>query len=154
MGTPGEGSNADWTPSNDFCQNFEQAIADFDLSVFNSSYDIAEVPVSEVQYKPVLSTFNKTESLEFRISQIEEEIGIFNLVFWGVHQTDRAAEILSSLCRDLFHWDISERDFLVIHRVKARKIGVLVKLPSLSLKQRLLAKSIELSFHGIFVGLD
>ena len=91
----------------EFCPDFAQAIADFDLSILNSSYDSIEVPIgqnSEARRESVLPIFTETDSLVFRISQIEEQLGVFNLVFWGV-QADRASEFLSTLCKNLFSWD-------------------------------------------------
>ena len=68
--------------------------------------------------------------------------------------TSRAVEVLLSICRDPFDWDISERDLIVVHRLNSRRVGVLIRLSSLDLKRRFLLKSGELKTYGIIVSLS
>ena len=143
-------------PSSDSCLNFSQAIADFDLSVFGSLEDINKVDVSrnsETERQTVIPGFFKKDSLVFRVSQLEDRLGIFYLSFWGLWAS-RAAEFLSLFCRENFNLDISERDFVVVHQLNAPRVGVLIQLSSLQLKQQILSRGVKLAIHRISVSLD
>ena len=151
------GVNSDPFPSEEFCGDFTQSIADFDLSVFSSVQDSTEVHTSlsnEIGHQTETLVFTKTDSLAFWVSQIEEQLGIFYLSFWGL-RADRAVEVLSSICRDQFDWGVLDSDFIVVQRLSSRRVGVLIRLSSLDLKQRiklLLIKnySFELCFSLFF----
>ena len=112
------GVNSDPFPSDEIRPDFNQFIADFDLSVFESSQDVIELHTSsrsKIEHQKEVPVFTNTDSLAFRISQIEEQLGQFYLSFWGL-RLHRAVEVLLSICRDQFDWDISERDLIVVHR--------------------------------------
>ena len=130
------GVNSDPFPSDEIRQDFIQFIADFDLFVFESSQSVVEVHTSsrsETEHQTDVPVFTKTDSLAFRVSEIEEQLGHFDLSFWGL-RPDRAIEFLFSICRDQFDWDISEGDLIVVHRLSSRRAGVLIRLSSLDLK--------------------
>ena len=133
--------------------DFAQAISDFDLSVFgspdvsiNCSFSDLNIPVS------VIPTVSNTDSLIYRLSQIEEKLGIFCLAIWSGRSLN-LIEFIISLCRNDFNWDVSTSNFIIVHRLEKKRNGMLFRVSFLRLKQQILLKSVEFELRGIFVGL-
>ena len=108
---------------------FEQSIADFDLSIFESASEYPQE--NEVENASVvLNSFpftSKGDSLSARVSHLEELLGIYHLTFWGVY-FENTIETLTFICRTIFGWPVTADDFVVIHRLDDKRSGALLRV--------------------------
>ena len=100
----------------------------------------------------VLPLVSKSDSLIARVSYIEGLLGIHHLAFWGFH-SEGTVGILTGLCQNTFEWDVIEQDFVIIHRLDCGRAGLLVRVSSSDLKERLLGEAYMFECLGFGVGL-
>ena len=112
--------------------SFEQCINDFDLSIFDSVVNVPEIDSSSssVCSTNVLPLVSRSDSLIARVSYVEGLLGIYHLAFWGFH-SEGSMKILVALYRNAFKWDVTEQDFVAIHRLDNGRAGILVRVSSL-----------------------
>ena len=134
--------------------SFEQCIIDFELSIFDSVVNVPEIDSSSscICSSNVLPLVSRSDSLIARVSYVEGLLGIYHLAFWGFH-SEGTIKILVTLCRNAFEWDVTEQDFVAIHRLDNGRAGILVRVSSLNLKERVLERSVSFERLGFGVGL-
>ena len=109
---------------------FLQAVSDFDLSQLESINDSIRCNANSSSVCSVPPIITKSDSLDYRISQIEERLGIFHLIFSRIRCGD-LVRTLVSVCREDFNWEVCDRDFVLIHQVNKNRPRGLVQLSSL-----------------------
>ena len=126
-----------------------QSLMDFYLSLL----DTGSASVSSSGAAPgVVSEApdDSQDSLQYRISDLEERVRVFQFAFRRVLPSV-AVPMLVSACRAVSQLAVSEADFFVVRLLHRRKGGVLVRVPSLALKREILAGRAILWTHGFFV---
>ena len=81
------------------------------------------------------------DSLKLRISDIEDNLSIFQFSFWKVLPSS-APRVLSPLCRELLSFQVSESDFTVVRNLDHRRSGVLVRVFFLFIKDKILRNAV------------
>ena len=118
----------------------ESAIHDFDLELLDS------VPKSVDSVPSVL----KYDSLKLRISEIENALGIYQFAFWKTTAQNSIA-IISSLCRDVLEISVTEKDFSVVRQLDHRRSGVLLRVSSFIIKDKVLSNADVFRSRGFHV---
>ena len=134
--------------------NFEQSVFDFDVTVFDSVVDVPGIgsKSSSGSSSNVLPFASKSDSLIARVSYIEGLLGIHQLAVCGFH-SEGSVGILAALCQNTFEWDVTEQGFVIIHWLDCGRAGLLVRVSSLDLKERLLGEAYTFECLGFGVGL-
>lgn len=86
------------------------------------------------------NSITKLEGLTHRLRRIEEILGIFYMAFWRV-KSDRAIDIIVSLCCERFNWGVYKNDLTIVQLFKIRRAGVLMKISLKQLRDKILIHS-------------
>ena len=123
------------------------SIADFDLSLLepSSSSSLAASGDSTL-FLP------RRDSLQVRVSEIEDRFGVFYVSVRGV-RSSQVVESMTLACQALFDPSISRDSFSVVRVLGSRTPGVLLRVASLELKHRILGCRDALKCRGLVVGL-
>ena len=123
------------------------SVADFDLSLLEPS--ASSSPASAGDSTLFLP---RRDSLQVRVSEIEDRLGVFYVSVRGV-RSSLVVEAMTLACQDLFDPSISRDTFSVVPVLDLRNPGVLLRLASLELKYRILGFKNALKRRGMVVGL-
>ena len=117
----------------------EFSVNDFDLSLLGPTTENSLITANLVY-----------DSLKLRISDIENNLGIFQFSFWKV-LPNNAPRVLSSLCCELLSLQVSENDFTVVRKLDHRRSGVLVRVSSFFIKNNVLRNAVMFRARGFNV---
>ena len=117
----------------------ESAIHDFDELLDSVPKSVDSVP-SVLKY----------DSLKLRISEIENALGIYQFAFWKTTAQNSIA-IISSLCRDVLEISVTEKDFSVVRQLDHRRSGVLLRVSSFIIKDKVLSNADVFRRRGFHV---
>ena len=123
------------------------SIADFDLSLLEPSSSSS--PASSRDSTLFLP---RRDSLQVRVSEIEDRLGVFSVSVRGV-RSSQVVESMTLACQALFDPAISCDSFSVVRVLDSRNPGVLLRVASLELKHRILGCKDALKCRGLVVGL-
>ena len=123
------------------------SVADFDLSLLQPSVSSS----SSSSGDPALFA-PRRDSLQVRISEIEDRLGVFYVSVRGVRPS-RAIESMTLACQELINSSVSHDSFAVVRVLDSRSPGVLLRVASLELKHRILGCKDALKCRGLVVGL-
>ena len=122
-------------------------VLDLDLSLIQPS-------ASSSSFSPDdLAVFApRRDSLQVRISEIEDKLGFFYVSVRGVRPS-RAIKSMTLACQELVDFSVSRDFFAVVRVLDSRSPGVLLRVASLELKHRILGCKDALKCRGLVVGL-
>ena len=123
------------------------SVADFDLSLLEPS----SLRSSSSSEDPALFV-PRRDSLQVRISEIEDRLGVFYVSVRGVRPSG-AIESMTLACQELVDSSVSRDSFAMVQVLNSRSPGVLLRVASLELKHRILGCKDALKCRGPVVGL-
>ena len=124
------------------------SVADFDLSLLGPSS--LSSPASSGDSTLFLP---RRDSLQARVSEIEDRLGVFYVSIRGV-RSSQVVESMTLACQALFDPSISRDSFSVVRVLDSRNPGVLLRVASLELKHRILGFKNALKRRGLVLGLS
>ena len=126
---------------------FADLVLDFDLSLLQpSASSSSSSPSDFAVFVP------RRDSLQVRISEIKDKLGVFYVSVRGVRPS-RAIESMKLACQELFDSSVSRESFAVVRVLDSRSPGVLLRVASLELQHRILGCKDALKCRGLVVGL-
>ena len=126
-----------------------QSLLDFDVSLLSPPSESVALPnsTSEVITEEIDC---RHDSLQLRISDLKEWLGVYQFDFWRVTASHAIATIVF-LCRKVLNLGVSASDFVVVHLLYHRKGGVVLRVNSLELKRVILSSRAVLRTCGFHV---
>lgn len=85
--------------------------------------------------------------------RIEEHLGFFYVAFWKIKVED-AVNTIVTVCRERFNWDVSVNDFEVVQSLECKRAGVLLRVSSMLLRDKILKSSHLFLREGFHVSRD
>ncbi|XP_051162397.1 uncharacterized protein LOC127282264 [Leptopilina boulardi] len=114
---------------------------DLVLTSDNYSDQGSEVPANQsfslfslFEPSPIVASVSQHRLLALRVADLEERLGIFQFAIWKI-PFENAATIISNLCTSIIGIECSAQDFTVIRKLDVKRSGVLVRVPSLMMKE-------------------
>ena len=133
------------------CPSVMESVDDFDLSLLG--------PVEEGESAAKAATVVAfrgaalgRDSVKLRIYEIEDRLGVHQFAFWRASPSV-AVSLLVSLCREELGLQIEEADVTLVRELDCRRCGVLLRVPTVVLKQQILAARDIFKLRGYFVDL-
>ena len=123
------------------------SIANFDLSLLEPSSSS-----SPASFGDSTLFLPRRDSLQARVSEIEDRLGVFYVSVRGV-RSSQVVESMTLACQAVFDPAISCDSFSVVRVLDSRNPGVLLRVASLELKHRILGCKDALKCRGLVVGL-
>ena len=109
---------------------------------------VAKVVVGGVEFRHFYYTQSgRPDSLQVRVSEIEDRLGIFYVSVRGV-RSSQVKESMSLACQELFDPSVSCDSFSVVQVLDSRNPGVLLCVASLDLKHGILGCKNALKCRG------
>ena len=97
--------------------SYDSAVRNFDLSLFNQ---VSETPSGDALDSSVPASAGVRDSLKLRVSEIEDQLGLFYLAVWRVSPRRTVREV-TLLCQELFVPVPSINDFSVMRELDVRR---------------------------------
>lgn len=129
-------------------ESASQALENFDLSVFENSTISDNSEILNLE-----TSCTKVELLSFRLRQVEERLGFFYLAFWKAKQ-ESAVNILTSICRNRFKWEVSFEDFKIVKPLDCKRAGFLLQVSSIIWRDKILSNKQQFLLEGFHVAYE
>ena len=133
------------------CDSVLQSAADFDLSLLgpvDEGESVAETAPVDFSSGATLCR----DSMKFRVSEIEDLLGVHQFAFWRASPSF-AIPLIVSLCRGELGLRVAMADFTLVRELDRRRYGVLLRVPTVVLKRKILTAKDLLKLRGYFVDL-
>ena len=127
---------------------FSDSVLNFDLSLLQPS---ASSSSSSSENSTLF--VRRRDSLQVRVSEIEDRLRVFYVTFRGM-RSSQVIESTTLACQALFDPSVSHDSFSVVRVLDSRNPGVLLRVASLELKNRILECKNALKCRGLVIGLS
>lgn len=102
---------------------------------------------------PVKTLPYKLNGLARRLNIIKQHLGLYYVAFWRT-KPESAINLFTYLCRDRLGWKVSETYFTIVQPFELRRAGVLIKVSSSCLRDKILSNVSNFKNEGFNVAQD